>query len=110
MPTKFRNNVWVKRGDYILVETIEEGDKVKAEICKILTPEHVKEYTKANIWPKRFDKKNYQNIENDVQNNKYVNSDSDENDLEPNMNRPMPTRTFDDDSEEDKECSSSEED
>ncbi|XP_055838598.1 probable RNA-binding protein EIF1AD [Episyrphus balteatus] len=57
MPTKFRKNVWVKRGDFVLVEPIEEGDKVKAEICKVLTSEHVKEYTKAGIWPKKFTKK-----------------------------------------------------
>uniref|UniRef100_A0A1B0BZ28 Uncharacterized protein n=1 Tax=Glossina palpalis gambiensis TaxID=67801 RepID=A0A1B0BZ28_9MUSC len=31
----------------IRVEPIEEGDKVKADICKILTVEHVKEYIKA---------------------------------------------------------------
>lgn len=29
MPTKFRKNVWIKKGDYILVEPIEEGEKVK---------------------------------------------------------------------------------
>lgn len=28
MPSKFRRNVWVKRGDFILVERIPEGDKV----------------------------------------------------------------------------------
>lgn len=37
MPTKFRRNIWVKRGDFVLVEPILEGDKVKAEIVKILT-------------------------------------------------------------------------
>lgn len=37
MPTKFRRNIWVKRGDFVLVEPIPEGDKVKAEIVKILT-------------------------------------------------------------------------
>ncbi|KAM7354102.1 putative RNA-binding protein EIF1AD [Cochliomyia hominivorax] len=114
MPTKFRKNVWVKRGDFILVEPIEEGDKVKAEICKILTPEHIKEYTKANIWPKRFTKKNIQNIDKDIQNNKYVDSDSDNDDLEPNMNRPMqPIRNVEEDSDEDdgdEDESSSEED
>lgn len=57
MPTKFRRNVWVKRGDFVLIEPIEEGDKVKAEIIRVLTPEHVKEYTKANVWPKKFTKK-----------------------------------------------------
>jgi probable RNA-binding protein EIF1AD len=29
MPTKFRRSVWVKRGDYVLVERIAEGDKVE---------------------------------------------------------------------------------
>ncbi|KAI9577879.1 hypothetical protein GQX74_011066 [Glossina fuscipes] len=42
-------NFWVKRSDFILVEPIEEGDKVKAEICKILTAEHIKEYIKARM-------------------------------------------------------------
>lgn len=37
MPTKFRQNIWVKRGDYIVVEPIQEGKKVKGEIVKILT-------------------------------------------------------------------------
>lgn len=37
MPVKFRRNVWVKQGNYVLVEPIAEGDKVKAEIVKILT-------------------------------------------------------------------------
>lgn len=39
MPMKYRKNVWIKRGDYVLVEPIEEGEKVKAEIVRILTPE-----------------------------------------------------------------------
>lgn len=54
MPTKFRNNVWIKRGDFVIIEPIEEGDKVKAEIVRILTPQHVKEFTKDGIWPKKF--------------------------------------------------------
>lgn len=37
MPSIFRNNVYVKRGDFVLVESIPEGDKVKAEIIKVLT-------------------------------------------------------------------------
>lgn len=64
MPTKFRRNLWVKRGDFVLVEAIEEGDKVKAEIVRVLTPEHVKEYTKANLWPKKFTRKRDHEEEN----------------------------------------------
>lgn len=37
MPMKFRRNIWVKRGNFVLVEPIPEGNKVKAEIVKILT-------------------------------------------------------------------------
>ncbi|XP_028898791.1 probable RNA-binding protein EIF1AD [Zeugodacus cucurbitae] len=89
MPNKFRKNVWVKRGDYVLVEPIEEGDKVKAEICKILTPEHIKEYTKAGVWPKAFGKKReHEQVE--------ANSDEEESDgddlLMKNPNRPAQTQ------------------
>lgn len=37
MPSKYRRNIWVKNGNFVVVEQIEEGDKVKAEIVKILT-------------------------------------------------------------------------
>jgi probable RNA-binding protein EIF1AD len=55
MPTKFRKNVWVKRGTYVLVEPIEEGVKVKAEIVRILSDEHIKYFKKDNVWPSEFD-------------------------------------------------------
>ncbi|KAH8392256.1 hypothetical protein KR215_004090, partial [Drosophila sulfurigaster] len=100
MPNKFRKNVWVKRGDYLLVEPIEEGDKVKAEICKILTPEHIKEYTKAGIWPERFAKKS---TELPVSNA----SDSDSDDsLPPNTNRPAHQQDEETESDSDSEDSS----
>lgn len=64
MPTKFRKNVWVKRGDFVIVEPIDEGDKVKAEIVRILTPQHIKEFTKDGIWPEKFKAKNNNNTRN----------------------------------------------
>ncbi|XP_049537204.1 probable RNA-binding protein EIF1AD [Anopheles darlingi] len=54
MPMKFRKNVWIKRGDFVLIESIEEGNKVKGEICRILTQEHIKVFEKEGVWPKRF--------------------------------------------------------
>lgn len=54
MPTKFRNNIWIKRGDFIIIEPIHEGVKVKAEIVRILTLQHIKEFTKDGIWPSKF--------------------------------------------------------
>lgn len=55
MPTKFRKNIWVKRGDYLLVEPIAEGDKVKAEIVKIMNKDSIKYYKENNLWPKEFE-------------------------------------------------------
>ncbi|TRY74875.1 hypothetical protein TCAL_07135 [Tigriopus californicus] len=42
MPTKFRRSIWVKRGDFVVVEPIPEGDKVKAEICQVLYKEQIR--------------------------------------------------------------------
>lgn len=82
MPTKFRKNVWVKRGNFVIVEPIDEGDKVKAEIVRILTPQHIKEFTRDGIWPAKFARKTNATIphENDV------NTDNDD-DLFKNTNR-----------------------
>ncbi|XP_047998482.1 probable RNA-binding protein EIF1AD [Leguminivora glycinivorella] len=55
MPIKFRKNIWVKRGDYILVEPILEGNKVKAEIVKIMNKDSIKYYKENNVWPKEFE-------------------------------------------------------
>jgi len=58
MPTKFRKNVWVKRGDFVVVEPISEGDKVKAEIVSILYKEQIKYIKQEGHWPQSFlDKK-----------------------------------------------------
>ncbi|XP_018325457.1 probable RNA-binding protein EIF1AD isoform X2 [Agrilus planipennis] len=55
MPSKFRKNIWVRRGNFILVEPIEEGDKVKAEMVRVLSKEHVKYFKREGIWPHAFD-------------------------------------------------------
>lgn len=65
MPTKFRKNLWIKRGDFVLVEPIEEGDKVKAEIIRVLTSEHIKYFKKDGVWPVAFNNKNSNNEDND---------------------------------------------
>ena len=49
MPTKFRKNVWIKRGDFVVVEPIIEGDKVKAEIVQILYKEQIKYMDKEKL-------------------------------------------------------------
>jgi hypothetical protein len=37
-------------GDYVLVEDIEEGDKVKAEIVQILLKDNIKYIRSQNYW------------------------------------------------------------
>lgn len=94
MPTKFRKNVWVKRGDFVLVEPIKEGDKVKAEMVRVLTPEHVRCFKKDGVWPSAFrdDKSNGGNEEELFVNTNRLpvdsysssNSDSGSTDSDPN--------------------------
>ncbi|XP_065409031.1 probable RNA-binding protein EIF1AD isoform X4 [Chrysemys picta bellii] len=50
MPTKFRKNIWIKRGDFLLVDPIEEGEKVKAEINFVLYKDHVRYLKKEGLW------------------------------------------------------------
>ena len=54
MPTKFRKNVWIKRGDFVIVTNIEEGDKVKAEISTILYKDQIKFIKAEGCWPQGF--------------------------------------------------------
>ncbi|KFB40059.1 AGAP010181-PA-like protein [Anopheles sinensis] len=89
MPVKFRKNVWIKRGDFVLVEPIEEGNKVKAEICRILTPEHIKVFEKEGVWPRKFSKK--RTLEDDL----------DEDGLFRNTNRKFVAQSSDDDDDDD---------
>ncbi|XP_034240265.1 probable RNA-binding protein EIF1AD [Thrips palmi] len=56
MPTKFRKNVWVKRGDFVLVEPIAEGDKVRAEMVRPVTSDYIRYLREINKWPEGFDK------------------------------------------------------
>merc|ERR1712018_129712 len=83
MPTKFRKNVWIKRGDFVVVEPIAEGDKVKAEIVQILYKEQIKYIKDEGQWPSQFSE------DKDNQTNSSVNQKKEEaarrvNDYEPN--------------------------
>lgn len=115
MPTKFRKNVWVKRGDFVIVEPIDEGDKVKAEIIRILTPQHIKEFTKDGIWPEKFTAKNTNDSKKQVADSQSDEDDNDD-DLFKNTNRVHQNVEYDEDSddesddESDTEGSSSDDD
>ncbi|KAJ3587231.1 hypothetical protein NHX12_010829 [Muraenolepis orangiensis] len=54
MPPKFRKNIWIKRGDYVIVDPIAEGEKVKAEISVILYKDHIQHLQTLQLWPDGF--------------------------------------------------------
>merc|ERR1712013_442242 len=92
MPTKFRKNVWIKRGDFVVVKPIEDGDKVKAEILTILYKEQIKYIKAENQWPEGFESK-IEAQEEGVEGEKEKGSDEedseDDSDLFQNTNRPI---------------------
>ncbi|XP_077645862.1 putative RNA-binding protein EIF1AD isoform X2 [Lonchura striata] len=54
MPPRFRRHIWIKRGDFLLVDPILEGSKVKAEISLVLLPAHVRSLQRQGLWPEAF--------------------------------------------------------
>ena len=97
MPTKFRKNVWIKRGDFCIVEAIEEGDKVKGEIVRILYKDQIRFIKSEKLWPFKDSKEveeNDQNISQQTptnsgdQDSQSDEEDEDDSDLFQNPNRP----------------------
>ncbi|XP_013881598.1 putative RNA-binding protein EIF1AD [Austrofundulus limnaeus] len=99
MPTKFRKNIWIKRGDYVIVDPIEEGEKVKAEINFILYKDHIQFLQKQQLWPEGFSEEKSQDLtskkqeketkleEEDEMKEEGSDSEDDESDLFVNTNR-----------------------
>jgi len=64
MPAKFNKVIWVKRGNYLIVEPFKEQfktkeaqqSKLKARIVHILLPDQVKYLQKSSHWPTEFSK------------------------------------------------------
>ncbi|CAD6195402.1 unnamed protein product [Caenorhabditis auriculariae] len=55
MPSKFRKAVWIRRGQFVVLRPIDEGDKVKAEIEHVLDEENVLYIWECKKWPERFE-------------------------------------------------------
>jgi len=66
MPAKFNKTIWVKRGNYVIVEpfieqfkTVEaQASKLKARIVTILLRDQVKYLQKIGLWPTEFNEAN----------------------------------------------------
>jgi len=103
LPTKFRRNIWIKRGDFVVVEPIAEGNKVTAEIVRILYPQHIKEIKQSNLWPSEFEPKPIITINTDNKDSSHLSSageetDSDDDfDIPRNTNRPPTPDDYSDD-------------
>ncbi|ORX47845.1 nucleic acid-binding protein [Piromyces finnis] len=55
LPPKFRNLVWIKRGNYVIVEpSTERKNKLFGDIEFILFPEHIKHLKAEGKWPEEF--------------------------------------------------------
>lgn len=88
MPTKFRRNFWIKRGDFVLIDPIKEGVKVKGEIVRVLTADHIKCFKKEGVWPSAFMDNREESAENSddlfVNTNRRVLDDVDDDDDDSN--------------------------
>ncbi|KAK9517703.1 hypothetical protein VZT92_023049 [Zoarces viviparus] len=114
MPPKFRKNLWINRGHYVIVDPIEEGEKVKAEISFILYKDHIQYLQKQQLWPKGFtkepdkpSKEPKKPEETEEKDEAFSGSEDDESDLFVNTNRCnyeySESEEEDSDEEEDKE-------
>ncbi|KAI7801595.1 probable RNA-binding protein EIF1AD [Triplophysa rosa] len=117
MPTKFRKNLWIKRGDFVIVDPIKEGGKVKGEISFILYRDNIQYLRKLGIWPKGFQEsytsaernkgtRKVQNEEKTEQEEPDSDSENDDSDLFVNTNRAtvLYSESEDDDDDDDEEC------
>jgi len=108
MPNKFRKNIWVKRGDFVVTVPIKEGNKVQGEIVYILLAKQIKYLKDEKHWPEEFSlpheqkdkvteashgsdyKHQHSNNGADCDVESEVSSSEDEDDLPPNPNhRPV---------------------
>ncbi|XP_050406185.1 probable RNA-binding protein EIF1AD [Patella vulgata] len=105
MPTKFRKNVWIKRGDFIIVNPIEEGDRVKAEIVTILYKDQIKYIKQEGKWPEQFNEEENEDLKDDMlPPSDSGDSDDEIGDMVRNVNRPQVYYEEDEsDSDEDSE-------
>ncbi|XP_035225250.1 probable RNA-binding protein EIF1AD [Stegodyphus dumicola] len=96
MPTKFRKHIWIKRGDFVVIDPITEGVKVKGEIAQILLKDQIKYFKDQGIWPEAF-------AENNSTKNERRHSTNSDDELFVNTNRPYVEFSSSSEEEEDEE-------
>ena len=98
-------------GDYLIVESIEEGKKVTCEMVHILYPDQIQDLKSEKVWPQRFYSESEEETERGksfkgYRNTKPIDSEGSDSDdsLEANvnqMNRPVVYMSSDSKSEDD---------
>lgn len=99
LPAKFRNTIWIKRGDYLIIEDEETATpeknfsgKIRSLIKYVLYADQIKHFKSTNNWPKLFEDKG---------NNKIVSTATDEVNEDVDMEYANPNRRYAEDDEED---------
>lgn len=107
MPTKFRKNVWIKRGDFVFISPISEGDKVKGEISTVLYRDQIKYLKKEGVWPPQFlditpsEQLDQLSVKEDQETSENSEeSASDDEDIFQNTNRPKHETSSDEETDE----------
>eukprot|EP00128_Syssomonas_multiformis_P010098 Colp12_sorted_trinity150504_noHs@21157 len=112
MPTKYRSRVWIKRGDYLIVEPIQGSTKIGADIAYVLYNDQIKHLKKQNLWPARFLEENSKKDDSSTKdeeeeegeegaggeeegNEEEYSEEEDDDDLFVNTNRQMPSDSDD---------------
>ncbi|BBM98025.1 probable RNA-binding protein EIF1AD [Marchantia polymorpha subsp. ruderalis] len=61
LPAKFHKSMWIKRGNFVLVDegdrekAREAGNKVTGTVAQVLYDEHLRELRKTSFWSPAFD-------------------------------------------------------
>ncbi|KAI9208176.1 uncharacterized protein BJ171DRAFT_235835 [Polychytrium aggregatum] len=61
IPTKFRKVLWIKRGNFVIVQPIVDSKiKITHEVLYVLGPDHIKHIKQAGQWPPEFEQQQQQ--------------------------------------------------
>ena len=63
IPSRFSKKIWMKRGDYLIVENYQatktpaakKESKIKAFVAHVLTLDAIKQLVKDGVWPAEFE-------------------------------------------------------
>mmetsp|Transcript_21729 Transcript_21729/g.21030 ORF Transcript_21729/g.21030 Transcript_21729/m.21030 type:complete len:265 (+) Transcript_21729:119-913(+) len=80
LPNKFRNLIWIKKNDFVVV-TLTSADMQRYEIKSILNLKHIKYLKTIENWPKKFENfifgTGVPSAKNDNEDLEHVNADND---------------------------------